>query len=98
MGIGVGKGAAVGVTWLRGEDPAFAVGEPWREDSTEGTTVTSPRYPNPTPVTVKMTAVSVRCNQVSQLALVIAHLPALADLPDLLKAVSARLAWWAHIH
>jgi hypothetical protein len=61
------------------------------EDSTAGTTVTSPTYPNPTPVTIKMTTVRVRCNHVSQMVLII------VCFPDPLKVVSTRLARWAYI-
>jgi hypothetical protein len=58
------------------------VGEFTMVDSTAGTTVTSPTYPNPTAVTIKMAAVRARCNHVSHVVLTIAFFPDLPDLPD----------------
>jgi hypothetical protein len=72
-----------------------AVGELTMEDSTVGTTVTSPTYPNPTPVTIKMTAMRVRCNHVCQVVLIIVCFPDLLDPP---KVVPPRLARWAYAY
>jgi hypothetical protein len=73
------------------------VGAPAMEDSTVGTTVTNPRYPNPAAMTIRVTAVRVRCNHGSQVVPIIVCFPDLPGLFDLLKAVSTRLARWSHI-